>query len=836
MIRFSRVLFIFIIFFSKIAFAQNNYITGKVVDSKTQEPLIGVNIVVNELETAGAATDIDGRFKIKVPVGSYSIKASLVGYTTVIKTDVIVRTANEALIFIRMSESTLQLNQITVRADYFDNAQKENDLSTVILGPEEVRRSPGSAQDFMRILQGMAGVSFSNDQTNELIVRGGAPDENLTIFDGMEIHSTNHYPNEYNSGGPINMINVDLIEDIQFSTGGFISKYGDKLSSVMNVTSREGTRYNLFNANLNLGMAGYGTVMEGKLNDGKGSWIFSARKSFLDLLKDAVGLTAVPRYYDMQFKVAYDLSSSQKLSWSGIYGNDKIYFDGEPEVTDKSKANTTDIVGSERVDVKQYQYAAGLTLKSLWNKNFYSFTTLYYNNYNNNVDVVNYYRRRVFDSNGKAAITQVGKRFVVNDNHNNGMAALKTEFVWQAAPNYEINFGGSIGSGDFVQKLKLLGDTTRYDINKDGRFDTTVVVNFSNLRYDIKFFSQHKDYLYVNNKFKFFNERLLLNLGLRYDYFSYSDQGNIGPRFSLSYYLLPGLTSVNFAYGDYYQSQNYPTYGDRFATEINRYLENTHARHYVLGIEHIIAEGLKLNLEGYYKKYDKIPIEEDFIYYNDRTRRSEKRSNIGEKYAYGFDLLIQQKLVKDYYGTLAFSRMWSKMKDPRIGKEGKEFSSSYDFPYVLTLIAGKRFNGFREKLDNMPFYIKYPTYILPFSDDMEFSVRWRYASGLVYTPKEFITSEQEFQYISNSGQPVWSRGTWISSDRINETRYPDYHRLDIALSSRYNYKTWSMAIYLTVENLYNRKNVAAYEYNSDGSKNAVYQFSLFPVGGIEIEF
>lgn len=836
MIRFSRAFSVLVLLFSQTIFAQNNFITGRVIDSRTQEPLIGVNIVVNELQNAGASTDADGKFRIKVPVGSYSLKASFVGYTTVIKTDVIIRTANEANILIKMNESAVQLNQVTVRADYFDNAQKENDLSTVILGPEEIRRSPGSAQDFMRILQGMAGVSFSNDQTNELIVRGGAPDENLTIFDGMEIHSTNHYPNEYNSGGPINMINVDLIEDIQFSTGGFISKYGDKLSSVMNVTSREGTRYNLFNANLNLGMAGYGTVMEGRINDGKGSWIFSARKSFLDLLSGAVGLTAVPRYYDVQFKVAYDLSTIHKLSWSGIYGNDKIFFNGEPELTDESKANSIDTVSSERVDVKQYQYATGLTLKSLWNKNLYSLISIFYNDYNNNVDVVNYHRRRVFDSGGKAATTQLGKRFIVNDNHNNATAALKSELVWQAAPSYEINFGGSIATGDFVQKLKLLGDTTRYDFNKDGRFDTTVVVNFSSLRYDIKLFSQHKDYAYINNKFKLLNERLLVNLGLRYDYFSYSRRGNLSPRISLSYYLIPDLTSVNFAYGDYYQSQNYPTYGDRFATEINRYLENTHARHYVLGIEHIISEGLKLDLEGYYKKYDQIPIDEDFIHFYDRTNRSEKRLNIGEKYAYGFDLLIQQKLVKDYYGTLAFSRMWSKMKDPRIGKEGKEFSSSYDFPYVLTVIAGKRFNGFRDKLDNMPFYIKYPTYILPFSNDMEFSVRWRYASGLVYTPHEFITSEQEFQYISGNGKPVWSQGTWIESDRINDARYPDYHRLDVALSSRYNFKSWSMAIYLTVENLYNRKNVAAYEYNSDGTTDTVYQFSLFPVGGIEIEF
>jgi hypothetical protein len=119
---------------------------------------------------------------------------------------------------------------------------------------------------------------------------------------------------------------------------------------------------------------------------------------------------------------------------------------------------------------------------------------------------------------------------------------------------------------------------------------------------------------------------------------------------------------------------------------------------------------------------------------------------------------------------------------------------------------------------------------------MEFSVRWRYASGLVYTPNEFVTNEQEFQYTSANGSPVWSKGVWKATDRINASRYPDYHRLDIAFNSRNIFKTWSMAIYLSVENLYNRKNIAGYQYNSDGTIDNVYQFSLFPVGGIEIEF
>ncbi|HEX2866644.1 MAG TPA: TonB-dependent receptor [Ignavibacteriales bacterium] len=811
-------------------FSQQNYINGDVTDAKTKEPLMGANIVVNELKAIGATSGQDGRFRIKVPVGSYSITVSSIGYEPVVKTDVIVTTGSEAHLSVKLQEASIELGQVVVRADYFDKATKDNNLSTVVLGPEEIRRSPGSAQDFQRILQGMAGVSFSNDQTNELLVRGGSPNENLTVFDNMEIHSTNHYPNEYNSGGPINMVNVDLIEDIQFSTGGFISKYGDKLSSVMNITSREGTRNNLFNGNFNFSMAGYGAVMEGRINEGRGSWIFSARKSFLDLITGAIGLTAVPKYYDLQFKAAYDLSDIHKLSLSGIYGNDKILIDGEPESKDISMAAMADSIGLERADVKQSQYAVGLTLKSLWNKSLYSLMTVYYNNYHNDIDAVENFTERFYDSNGELANSRIlKKRPLFYDRHDNAQAVLKGEFVWNISSGQEMNFGGAVGTGDFKQNLFITGNSARYLIN--GQWSAPIVVAPSSPVYNIRLFDNYKSYAYVNDKVKLLGDRMIVNLGLRYDYFTYSRQGNLSPRLAMTYYLVPALTNINFAYGEYYQTQSYPTYGDRYHTDINRYLKNTHARHLVLGMEHIPSEGLKITLEGYYKQYSDIPVSETFVNFNDRMLRSEKNLNLGRQDAYGIDFMIQQKLVKDIYGTLSYSRMWAKMKDPRIGFGGKEYTSDYDFPHVLTLIVGKRFSGLRDEINSMPFYIKYPSYILPFSNDMEISLRWRFASGRPYTPLRFVTTEQHLE-----GDTRWSKGAWVPTDEINSSRYPDYHRLDLSMNSRFNFNKWNLLLFFSIENLYNRENVALYQYNSDGSIDKINQFALFPVLGLEMEF
>lgn len=814
------------------AFSQSGTITGYVTDSKTGEPLAGVNVIVNELKGVGSSTDLKGRFKIMAPVGSYSIKASLMGYQPVVKTDVIATAGGENHIVVRLSESPVELGQVTVTPDYFEKAAVENNLSTVVLGSEEVKRSPGSAQDFQRILQAMAGVSFTTDQTNELLIRGGAPDENLTVLDHMEIHSTNHYPNQYNSGGPINMINVELIEDVQFSTGGFISKYGDKSSSVMSITTREGTRESLLRGNLNLSMAGYGAIFEGRINGDAGSWLISARNSYVDLVAGSFGLTAIPKYYDLQSKVVYDLSSVNKISFSGIYGHDLIYIEGDPGTVNMRLAGGRDTVDVYNVDVRQHQYAAGVTLESKWSDKLVSFVTISDNNYNSGTYVTSDFTERNYNTGGKVANTNIlNRRDIYREDSDNGETAVNSEFIWNANRVNEVSFGGTMKFIHFRSVESAGADVARYDLNSDGVFDATVTLPPVSLNYDFPFPEQYKAYGYVNDKIRTLSERLVLNLGLRYDYMSYSGNGDVSPRLSASYYILPGEMGVSLSYGKYFQTPALPYFGDRYQSEINRCLVSSEADHYVLGVEYLPAAGMKIDIEGYYKRYSRLPVSEAFVHFFDRTFRSEKILNIGREDVYGIDLFVQQKLVQDIYGTIAFSRMFSKFYDPRMGMEGKTFTSDYDFPYVATVIAGKRFANLRSGLNRMPFYLRYPSYILPFSDDMEISLRYRYATGKPYTPEVFLTSEQH-----REGDAKWSSGWWVAADRINSARYPDYQRLDVAFSSRFNFTNWTLGMYLSVQNLLNRRNVAFYQYNSDGTVETVYQFALLPVVGMEVEF
>jgi outer membrane cobalamin receptor len=830
-----NLLFACFFFFTSILSAQTGIISGKITDYKTHEPLIGANIILIETENTGAATDAGGRFVIKVPAGSYSLKASMLGYKQIVKTDVIVRTGSEAIILIQLEETSLNIDEVSVTADYFDKSVKENDLSTVVLSAEEVKRSPGSSLDIQRILQGMAGVSFSSDRTNELIVRGGSPDENLVILDGMEIHSINHFPSEYSSGGAINMINVDLVQDIKFSTGGFTAKYGDKLSSIMGITTRDGTRNSVFDGNINLSMAGAGVVLEGMLNNGKGSWLVSARNSFLSLFTGIIGKSGVPVYRDLQFKLKYDLSPKHTIAMSVLYGWDKILEDDDYDNKNADLAGKIDSVKLSGEDIKQHQYTAGISLKSIWRKNIYTDFSVYYTNYHFDITETERLIELQYDNEGKVTVsTGLNKRFILSDNHDNGEAVIKGEIVWSPGKNNELSFGGAFKSPVYKQHILLSEEVKRYDkaLNGWNTPDDVRVTDPSTDRiYDIRLFEYNKSYFFINDKLKFINDRLVVNAGLRYDYFSYSGYGILSPRLSASFAIVPQLTYVNFAFGDYYQAQTFPLYLDKYQSGVNKHLENSHARHFVLGLEHILSEGLNVVFESYYKKYSNIPVSEEYIHTGESTFRSEKYINAGKRSVYGFDLLFQQKLVKDLFGTFAFSKMWSKDKDPRIGFEGKEYSSEYEYPNVLTLILGKRFSGLRAEIDKMPVYIKCFNYILPISNDMEISTRWRYADGRAYTPGTFITSEQKLE-----GGLKWSEGVWKTADEIYSKRFPSYHRLDVAFNSRYNFSAWSLSVYLSIQNIYNRKNILRYKYKSDGTIKDVYQFSIFPVAGLEINF
>ena len=796
-----------------------------------------VNLQVVEQPTFGAVTDTAGNFSIKgISVGTYSLKATIVGYESIILTNIVVSTGRSTKVVFKLNEQTVAVSGVTVEANYFNRNNQLAPLSVNNYDRAEVKRQPGSVQDVQRVVQNLPGIASSNDNVNELIVRGGAPYENLTVMDYMEIPSINHYPNEFNSAGPISMINIDLVDDVQFSAGGFPVQYGDKISSVMDITIREGDREKGFASNTGFNMAGYGTLMEGKLADGKGSWIFSARQSLLEVIDklfgmSVVSLTAIPKYWDTQAKIVYDLSPTTKLSISGLYGDSKIYIVGDPKESNSQKAGITDSSGVDNVDDHSKQYVLGMNLKQLWGKDGYSVLTLYTVGTQNNVDVQENFMKRTYDNFGNVMFdSTINQRPVYNSHDNEAFVALKYDMYYKIHPQHELSLGAQIQTTDHWEGLTTYsGTTTRYNLNNNGIWTAPYSTSDGYIKNDLSFGDASKIAAYAGDHYTIVPQ-LHLTFGLRYDYFTYSQHGQLSPRGSISYDILPP-TTLSISAGEYCQTQPLPYYADPLNRGFNKELPNEKSDHLVFGIQHILDEGIKLSLEAYYKKFSDIVVSQQFIHSADVTYSSDTNLAVGQRRSYGLEFFIQKKQVTNYYGTISVSLSKTTDDDPRIGMEGKTYPSQYDYPVIVNIVGGKIVKGTRSWLNKQPFFIKYPFYILPFSDEMEISCKYRYQTGGPYTPMYWNTSEQELE-----GGFQWSQGVWKASDQVNSVHYPNYSRLDIQWISRFYMQNWNINVYIALMNVMNTKNVFYYEYRSDHTRETVYQFSFFPVGGIEVEF
>ncbi|MEJ2056130.1 MAG: TonB-dependent receptor, partial [Calditrichaceae bacterium] len=334
------------------------------------QPLAGVNVQIQDT-TLGAATDEDGYYKItKIPVGLYTIKISYMGYETQIIPNITIKTNKAAYVNSRLSVETLESEAIMVTTGYFDQTD-DAPVSMQSISYEEVRRAAGSSEDVCRMLQNFAGVNLTSDDRNDLIIRGGSPTEVLYTVDQIEIPNPNHFGTQGATGGPITMLNNEFIDKVRFMSGAFNATYGHKLSGSMDIELREGNREG-YNGKIDLGISGAGRFIEGPVNNGKGSFLFGVHRSYLDLFENMLDYGGIPVYSNAQGKAVYDFTNNQQFELLFIGGDDYIDMKHEIEIDDYS-VGTIDTVTYSDIDFRSRQFTLGVTLRSIWNKNFYTY-------------------------------------------------------------------------------------------------------------------------------------------------------------------------------------------------------------------------------------------------------------------------------------------------------------------------------------------------------------------------------------------------------------------------------------------------------------------------------
>ncbi|MFO7888743.1 MAG: TonB-dependent receptor [bacterium] len=766
-------------------------IKGTVIDKSTRSPLIGVNILVQETDL-GCAADSAGKFLIPdIPSGIHTLQFTMIGYEKRKINRVTVNPHRTTWLKVELKPTVLQGENVVVTAGFFQKA-KDGIVSNRSVNYEEIRSDPGSAADIQRVMQLLPAVVSGSDQYNEIIVRGGMPGENLFLMDHIEIPNPNHFGEQGTGGGPINMVNAHMVQGIDFFAGAFPARYGDKASSVMDISLREGNRERITGHGF-LGMSGAGLMLEGPLNRGKGSYILSASKSFLDLIISSTGLTAVPQYYNLQGKIVYDLNKNNTLIFNGIYGDDKIIIEENQEDGDDSG-------GSENVRSLSHQYALGVTLRTLLGRKGFSLITA--------SQTLNHWNLDVYYNNGISYYVNKSQEIE---------RTLKAEITYLPVKKLELNLGAQIKSIPFDIYRWAEEDTIFvYDTTVDPPEKTEVFQTYDAFLSSVKKttfkaagFGQLKWSPHPN---------ITATLGLRTDYFDYTGKTVFDPRLGLSFQL-DQTTRLNCAFGRHSQA---PAYVEVSAHPENNDLKHKFTQQVVLGIEHLFRDDMRGTLEVFYKDYDQVPLAKSSLSPDPYDYYYGRMVNEGKGFAKGIEFFLQKKRTGNYHFTVSYSWSVSKAYDPRYNRT---YAWDYDYGHVFTLVTGLNFDLHNKqwyKKFSKTFFYKCFAWMLPLADQVEFALRWRYLGGRPYT------------------EPIYYpqfRG-WLVDESVsmNAQRYPPYHRLDLRLDRRYMFKGWNMVVFFDIMNVYGRDNIWRYSYNDDGSKEKILQFQVFPVGGVIFEF
>jgi Carboxypeptidase regulatory-like domain/TonB-dependent Receptor Plug Domain len=757
---FSISLFFFLTSISLSQITGSGTIKGKVIDEETQN---AVKDAVVELLNTGVKTGTDSKGEFifeNLNPDSYQLTISAIGYKAINKSDLVLYGSKPLEIIIQLTPKGIVTDKIDVEANFFEQSSNVN-ISSVNLDYEEIRRAPGATEDISRMLQTAPGVSIGNDQRNDIIVRGGSPSENLILIDGIEIPNINHFGTDGSSSGAIGFINSKFILETDMLTGGFPSLYGDRLSGVINIKFREGSRKKFY-SDVNLSIAGFGGIFEGPLSK-KGSFLFSVRRSYLELVRNAIRLTSVPNYWDFNLKAVYDISSNDKITVIGLLGLDKVDFSGE-SAENNPYGNSND---------NQKTLGTGVSYKKLFKNGFLQ--TVLSDSYIDN-DIV-----QIDSQSGLIKFKNIAK---------NNEVILTSDLNYQLTRSFILNLGAGGKSANIFNVLFLKGDT-----NAAGYvYDT---INADNRIYTYKLFG------HINFTTKHFNDRLIINTGMRLDYFEYIKLNTyLSPRIGLSLKITP-ITSLNFAWGIYYQS---PEYIWLSASPRNAMLNSIRCEHFITGLEHFFAEDIKATAEIYYKSYNDYPVWADIPTYILIDGGTEFGPNIvgaaisaGRGFVKGLDISIQKKLSfkNGLYGMLNYSYINTGFR----ALAGNEKPGAFDAGHQFTLIAGYQFKS-----------------------GWLAGVKFKYTGGRPYTP------------INEEASRMVDRAVFATDD-FNSSRYPYYMRVDLRVDKKFDFKGSSLVAYLELQNLFDRQNIYSYYWNEDTNKpGTIYQWAFFPVGGVSVQF
>ncbi len=654
-------------------------ISGAVFQKNTQQSLPGAIIKLDGMNM-GTTSDTNGNFRIlNIPVKTYNLVISSVGFKTATLYNIVVNSGNEKVFNIELEEEVAALNEVVIKSNMRNvkAASLETPLSVQRLTGEEIQSNPGGSFDISKVIQTLPGVGGGQGGgtfRNDIIIRGGASNENVFYLDGIEVPVINHFQTQGGSGGPQGILNTFFIEDVKLSSSAFDARYDNALSSVFQFKQKVGN-VNKFQGNVRASILETALTLEGPLSRNKiTSFLLSARKSYFDLLRAAIDAPYLPNYTDFQAKITHKINDKMTINVIGIGAIDNFSFVRTKVMTPEKLYSL-----NNAARLQQWNYTAGVSIKRSITNGFWNLA-LSQTRFNNNL--------QKFEDNENPTPANRTLDFVSNETE------TKLRFDVNKYNNgWKLSYGASAQLAQFDNNtFAVIQKEVKDSSNAIGQ--PGITANFSS---PITPFWRLGAFMQLGKRL--LNEKLGISGGIRTDMNTFTTNGmnglqTLSPRISLSY-LFADKWTANASTGIYYKLPVYSIlgYADNNNVLVNQSAKYTQSTHYTSGIEFLPNDGLRFTLEGFYKKYDNVAASaRDGISLanlgTDFTALGNEAVNTnGKGQAYGIEFFVQKKLTKNFFGILSYTYYRSLYS----GADNKLIASSWDSRSLLSVTCGYKF-------------------------------------------------------------------------------------------------------------------------------------------------
>lgn len=749
---------------------QNGLIKGRILDAKNSQPIMGASVGIPSLGLGGIS-NLEGEYEIaNLEPGFYTLTVSYLGYESQTKSEIQVTNSRPANIDFFLEEESEAVEEVVVKASPFKQ-KAESPTSLQTIGTAEIQRNPGGNRDISKVIRILPGVTTTNSFRNDLIIRGGAPNENRFFLDDIEVPNINHYATQGASGGPQGLLNVDLISEVDFFSGAFPANRGNSLSSVFNFRQKN-ARDDRLGLTASVGATDVSLALEGPLDKNKNhSLLLSARQSYLQFLFDAIGLSFLPTYNDFQFKWQYKLPNKDLFYVTGLGAIDRFKLNLDANETPEQRYQLDNIPVNN-----QWNYAIGAVYKKFQKNGYYTFV-LSRNMLNNDI-----FKHEENDE-------SLPRTFDYNSQESENK--LRLEHSLRLKGDYKLSYGLGYQYVRYFNRSNLqalLGGSPQL------------------VSYQSELFF-HKYAAFGQISKRFLQDRLNLSVGMRLDGNSYSELmanplEQFSPRLALSYAITPQI-SFNANAGIFYQLPAYTALGFRsndgsLANQDRlKFIRN---QQLVAGFSYLSETASKISVEAYYKKYDNYPflLNEQIALANFGADfgvvGAAPLDDRGEGRSYGLEFLFQQRLYKGFYGILAYTLGRSEFKN----QAGDYVVSSWDSRHIVNAALGKTIPMMNQKIRkarNEKREAKGKSAITKtlVNQELQLGLNIRMQTGLPYTPYNDSLSALVQNWNSfNEGLRDYSQ---LNSERTNL-----FYGVDFRVDYKWYFPKWSLQLYFDLQN------------------------------------